>query len=358
MQSFKRVQRTPKSPRENLKCFQPMDKKSGMTPGIAHLSFIPVVSTYTLTSPRIPLETCMGNSRLLCQIFLEDQQKAGYDLLPLLTESTFTAEAFGCRIGFKEREALVEEPLRFSSEEALKNLPVPAIEDCSRIQVILEAVRMLSRSASEGEPVFASSTAPLTSAAKILGIDYFLKQLIREPRVAKLLLRKTTQFIIAFTRALIDAGADIIFVADPIASTSMVSPSMFRQFALPELKALVDQVDRPTVLHICGDVDPIADDMAKTGATLLSVDQCTNLKSLRARIGKEIFLGGNLNPTDLLMKASEQVAQDSWQCWEEGGPGNFVLMPGCTIVPGTPVGNIRAMIEVAKEAKRREKELT
>jgi MtaA/CmuA family methyltransferase len=295
---------------------------------------------------------------LLCQMFLEDQRKVGYDCLPLLTESTFTAEAFGCRIGFKEREAFVEEPLRFSSEEALKNLPVPAIEDCGRIQVILEAVRMLSRSASDGKPVFASSTAPLTSTAKILGIDLFLKQLIREPGLAKHLLRKTTQFIIAFTRALIDAGADIIFVADPIASTSMISPSMFRRFALPELKALVDQVDSPAVLHICGDVDPIAGDMAKTGATLLSVDQCTHLRSLRARIGKEMFIGGNLNPTDLLMKTSEQVTQESWQCWEEGGPGNFILMPGCTIVPGTPVENIRAMMHVAKEAKGREKELT
>ncbi len=314
-------------------------------------SFLPIVSTYTVASSERPLEKLMKDARLLAGAFLDYREKMGYESLPLMGDSTYTAEAFGCRIGFKEREAFVTEPLRFDSEEDLREGLIPAIDDCERLQMILRAIRHLSKFSSKEQPVIACSTAPLTSAAKIVGLEHLLRNFFRKPEWVRVLLEKVTRFIVMFTEALVEAGAEIIFVPDPIASTTMISPSMFKTFAFPALRGLVDQIQRPTLLHICGDVEQIIEDMVAVRATLVSVDQCTDLRRIRRRIGNDVVLGGNLDPTDILMKTPEEVEQASWKSLKEGGPDNFVLMPGCTIVPGTPAENIQAMIRVSKEAK-------
>ena len=84
--------------------------------------------------------------------------------------------------------------------------------------------------------------------------------------------------------------------------------------------------------------------------TVLSLDQCIELKNVRDIVGKDILLGGNIDPGHVLFdKTPDAVADASRQCFKGGGPGNFLLMPGCTIVPGTPAENIRAMMAVARQ---------
>lgn len=43
------------------------------------LSFIPIVTTYTVTSDKRPLEALMQNSALLSRAFLEYREKVGYE---------------------------------------------------------------------------------------------------------------------------------------------------------------------------------------------------------------------------------------------------------------------------------------
>jgi uroporphyrinogen decarboxylase len=91
--------------------------------------------------------------------------------------------------------------------------------------------------------------------------------------------------------------------------------------------------------------------MAETRATLLSLDQRVDLRKVREIVGKDVLLGGNLDPVEVLLKQTpEKVDQAARKCYEDGGPDQFILMPGCTILPDTPVENIRAMMQVAKEA--------
>ena len=322
-----------------------------MIDSIKSNTFIPIVTTYTITSQGISPELFMNDSQLLSQVFLDYQQRVGFDSLPIMEDSTFTAEAFGCKIGFTEREAFVTEPLTIPSEEKIENYPVPKPKNCNRIQLILEAVQNVSRFASKEKPVIANSTAPLTSAAKTLGMENLLKRMIREPKLITIFLNKVTEFIISFTDALLEAGADIIFVADPVASPDVISPKMFRKFAFPQLKLLIQRIRRPTILHICGNIYPIVHDMIQTAPTMLSVDHCVSIKKVRDMVGKDIILGGNLAPGEILLeKTPGQVTNESWRCCREGGKENFILMPGCTIVPDTPVGNLRAMMNVAKQS--------
>ena len=293
----------------------------------------------------------MQDSALLSRTFLEYREKMGYESYLLMEESTFTAEALGCKIAFKQHEAYVTEPLTFFSTQEVEDYRPPPLDKCERISMILEAVRHVAPFASAERPLVVNSTAPLTVAAKMMGMEDLLRKMIKQPDLVMILLGKVTDFISSFARALLDSGAHIIFVADPVASPALISPGMFRNFVLPQLKRLITGIRGQSILHICGNVEPIAGDMAQTGATIMSLDHCVDLKKIRQVVGEETVLGGNLDPGTLLYEGTaEEVSRAARQCCRNGGPGRFVLMPGCTLVPGTPVENIRTMMSVAREA--------
>jgi MtaA/CmuA family methyltransferase len=312
-------------------------------------TFLPIVTTYTISSQEIPLDIIGPDSQLLAQAFYDYQQEVGYDSLPIIGDSTDIAEAFGCEIGFSQREPFVKQPLIFSCEEEVAQLDIATTKNFRGIQVTLRAVGILAGYATKDIPVIVNSPGPLTATGRILGVESLMLNMALKPSMIKLLLEKVTQFTISYTEALVDAGADIIFLPDPVASGDLISPQMFREFVFPMLKRQIDSINRPTILHICGRIMPVAKDMVETGATVLSVDQNTNIREIRAAVGEKVIIGGNLDPVKVLEKKHpEEVADAARRCCREGG-GNFILMPGCSITPETPVANIKALIEVAKD---------
>jgi [methyl-Co(III) methanol-specific corrinoid protein]:coenzyme M methyltransferase len=315
--------------------------------------FLPIVTTYTVTSEKRPLKALMNDSRLLAESFLEFREKAGFESYIIMEDSTFTAEALGCPIAFKQHEAVVTEPLSFSSINDLEDFRIPPLEECDRISVILEAVRRIGPLASPGKPLIVNTTAPFTVAAKLIGVETLLKKAIKEPAFVATLLEKVTGFICGFTQALKEAGAHLFFVAEPTASPNLISPKVLRGLLLPHLKLLMSKIPGTSVLHICGNIQPIVREMMETGATLLSLDQCVDLKNIRELAGDSILLGGNLDPGGQLYdQTAEEVTKAAQKCCRDGGPDRFVLMPGCSIVPGTPMENVRAMVDVAHQSAR------
>ncbi len=315
-------------------------------------TFLPIVTTYTISSEQTPLETIVSNSQLLAQAFYDYQQKVGYNCLPIMGDSTYVAEAFGCQVGYGQREPFVRQTHTFADPAEVAQLDIPEIGNCARIQAMLQAVSTLSRQATKQIPVIVNSPGPLTSTGRILGMDNLMLNMALNPAMVKSLLEKVTRFLITYTEALVDCGADIFFLPDPMASTDLISPAMFNEFALPMLKRQVSSVDRPVLLHICGKIMPIVKDMADTGAALISIDQNINVEEIRAAIGQKPLIGGNLDPIEILeKKTAAEVAAAARRCCRQGGE-DFILMPGCTITPQTPSENIKALIEVAKEELR------
>jgi len=311
-------------------------------------SFLPIVTTYTVCSEQAPLEAVAADSRLLAQVFYEHQQKAGYDCLPIMGDSTYVAEAFGCEIGYDPREPFVKQTLALTDTAEVARLDIPQVDDHPRLLAMLQAVGILARQADNKMPVLVNSPGPLSSAGRIMGIDNLMLNMALNPALVKGLLEKVPRFIVAYTEALIEWGADIIFLPDPMASSDLISPAMFNEFVMPMLKHQVGRIDKPILLHICGKIMPIAGDMADTGATLLSIDQQVDIQSMREAIGPGVLIGGNLDPVEMIeKKTAEQIASAARRCCRQAGE-NFILMPGCTITPRTPVENIKALIETAK----------
>jgi MtaA/CmuA family methyltransferase len=164
------------------------------------------------------------------------------------------------------------------------------------------------------------------------------------------LTEKVNQLLLHFGRALRQIGIDGWIIADPVSSSTMISPQVYLKFVLPHLKGLIEEVGIPTILHVCGNTMPILPMMAETGAKVLSLDQCMDLALARETLASRCGIGGNVDPIHtLLLGTPDDVRRETLKCLKQGGKKGYLLMAGCAVPPDTPLENLKAMIEANRE---------
>jgi MtaA/CmuA family methyltransferase len=160
------------------------------------------------------------------------------------------------------------------------------------------------------------------------------------PGLAHRLLAHLTKIVTDFALAQVEAGADMIGAGD--AAASLVSPAMYRQFALPYEQRVCQALHNAgslVKLHVCGNTTKLLHDMAQCGADLYNVDHLVPLA--RAR---EVYAAhgacfkGNLDPVRQVMQATP----DECRAWAQeaiakgtAGGARYMLSAGCEIPAAT-----------------------
>jgi MtaA/CmuA family methyltransferase len=283
-----------------------------------------------------------------------------YDWLDPHGDPLYIPEAFGCNVRLLDTGPLVDPlPIELNSIEDVEGLPAPDIRDSGRLPVVIETTRLMSEYAKGRIPIAAPFEGPFTTLCRIIEAETVMRMIYKRRNILEALLDKITKFLIAFGQLLVENGANVAFIAEPTASTAMISPKVFNQFVLPRLQKLITALDIPCILHICGDTLPILPLMDKTGARVLSLDQCMDLTRAKTSVN-EASLGGNVDPVNaLLLGDREKVVNDTLRCLQTGGAGRFVCMTGCATPPHAPQENLKAMVEtVTSYWDRQERILT
>lgn len=274
----------------------------------------------------------------------------GSDALYPSADPLAIAEAFGCRVRFLDTGPLVDPlPISIDGLEDIENLPFPDPTKTGRLPILLEAARQLSQKTQGEMPLIGIFEGAFTNTCRIIEAERILRMVYKKPQVLEALLDRVNEVLFGLGHALVECGVNILYIPEPTASSTMISPRMFSQFVLPRLQSLTSRLSVPAVLHICGDTLPILPAMAQTGAKVLSLDQCMDLSRARA-MTPGMVLAGNVDPVkSLLMGDAEAVKSDALRCLQGAGTDRFILMPGCAVPPKTPAENLRAMVKAAAD---------
>lgn len=112
----------------------------------------------------------------------------------------------------------------------------------------------------------------------------------------------------------------------------------------------IDSLSVPAILHICGKTDPVIEDMASTGAAILSVEPVVDVPAAKEKLKKfERFipLAGGIDTVITLFSGNEdEVFQEVLKAIEMGYD---MVAPGCSIAPGSPLANLKAMVRAAEQ---------
>lgn len=299
-----------------------------------------------------------SSARLMAEGQLAAWQRYGMDLINTGPGLTGIAEAIGSRLAFPDNTAYVAE-YAVQSEEDLNRLKIPDPHQDGRLPLFLEATSIVLDKVGTQVPVSLTTAGPFTTAANIRGTEHFLRDLRRNPAFVHRLLRFATDSIIPFTREVIRLGGRI-GIAEPVASGTLISPKLFREFALPYLQELIEAVKGFTAgaapsLHVCGNSSKIWPDMADSGASVLSLDDEVDLADARETVGNRVALLGNIRPTaTMVMGSPDDVRANVCECLLKGAgtPKGYILGMGCALPINTPADNVHALIKAARQFGR------
>jgi uroporphyrinogen decarboxylase len=197
---------------------------------------------------------------------------------------------------------------------------------------------------------------PFTTAAALIGTENFVRSLRKCPELAHRLLRVSLETALRFTDAVLAVGGLPIPV-DPVASCSVIGPREFEEFAGPYIAPVIERIQRagfPAVLHICGLSNLIWNQMADTGADVLSLDK-VDLEEAKHAVGDRVCLFGNVAPAETLLYGTpETVEEETRACIRKAfdNPKGFIVGSGCEVPLMTPPENIFAMIDAVRRHGR------
>ncbi len=286
------------------------------------------------------------NGEAMAKQALAAHQVLGFDAVRVPFCQTFEAEALGCILkpGGTDGIPGIDPPPPYTIDDT------PVLPDDflnrGRIPELLKAVGILKKKVGDAVPIIGGIIGPFTIAGALLEPVPLLKASFKTPEKMRPFLEVAEQAGTALAQALIDAGVDMIVCEDMTASPALIAPHTYRDFELEYQKRQFDAIPVPKILHICGNVDSIVAWMGQTGADILSIEPKSNGKLAREKCGSDIILmGGADTVTTLYLKDTLTVKNE---CERSIADGIQILAPGCTVAPGTPTKNLKAMVDVAK----------
>jgi uroporphyrinogen decarboxylase len=248
------------------------------------------------------------------------------------------------------------------TEFAVKNLSkdveklrLPNPHKDGRLPELLSVVRRLKELVCDEVPVIGYVQGPFRHAAMLRGTDRLLVEMKKIRGQCEELLKIATDSLILYGAALVDAGADLIMIAEPFIGRDMMSKDMAVDLAayFTRLTQTLKKTGAKVFLHLCGDFNDMFDTIKEMGMHGVSLDEKNDLAKAREIMGPEICLIGNVNPTETLgFGTPEKVIEESRGAIEAAGKdGAFILASGCMIPGLAPKENLEALVQVAKESK-------
>ncbi len=188
------------------------------------------------------------------------------------------------------------------------------------------------------------------------GREQAMMDFFERPDFVSAVMDMQAEAIIQRAEKLLKADIDALYIGDPSASASLISPKHFEQFCLPTYQKFCRHFADTDILiyiHICGNSKPILEMMADTGADVIEpLDPLggVEVSDAKTRVGDKVALMGGVNTLTLDQGSPEEVRAEAITKCREGGPYGYVLASGDMVPPKTPLENLQAMVDVARDS--------
>ncbi|MBE5995804.1 MAG: hypothetical protein E7240_00435 [Lachnospiraceae bacterium] len=192
-----------------------------------------------------------------------------------------------------------------------------------------------------------------------LGLENMSIALYEEPELMREIIEAADAFWTELGLRLIGTGCTALYVANDMGMNgkTLLSPDMLREFFFPSLRKQIrtwKEAGGRVILHSCGNVEPILEDLADTGIDALNNIQVRagmDLKRTKERIGDRVTLVGNVDATGIMCQKDKSKIADAIQNVIDtaGYDGGLIVATDHSFHEGVPAENVIYFIEKAKE---------
>jgi [methyl-Co(III) methanol-specific corrinoid protein]:coenzyme M methyltransferase len=253
------------------------------------------------------------------------------------------AEAIGSSIDFRVSEEYAfprtVKPI-FSSTKLITSEIGDNFEilNHGRIRLVCEALELLKDDIGKDAVIGGMIPGPFTLLLYLVEPGGLFADMKRAPDAVQNALSHLSSFLSHLAQAYRNAGADFITIHDMGGSPGFIGPAKYEQFAFPAEKLLIESLQKPCVLSVCGNTNKSVHLLAQTGADAISVDQLNDLAESR-KILTDTLLFGNVDPVEKLWQGDWAHITEAVSSAKEARVD--AVWPGCDIVPQTSLENIK-----------------
>jgi uroporphyrinogen decarboxylase len=176
------------------------------------------------------------------------------------------------------------------------------------------------------------------------------------PDFVRELLHTIADYNIAQVKVALTYDTDAVYFGDDWGQQHglQMGPALWREFILPEVTRqyrVVREAGRYVIIHSCGDVDELFDDLIAAGLDCFNPFQpeVMDVDALMARYrGRLAFLGGLSTQRTLPYGSVDDVKQATRHLLDLGRDGGYILAPAHDVEGDVPLENMLAFIETAQ----------
>ena len=231
----------------------------------------------------------------------------------------------------------------------LDNLPDPDDEAMYR-----PAEDFLKRHKDDSAAIITVRSGPSNTYLS-MGIDHFCTSIMTDPEFVQEILWRFSNWTKQVVKNVQELPFDLFFTPDDIGfgAAPMISPKHFREFCVPVMKNVFDEIKLPIIYHSDGNIMPIMDDIIALG-----VDGVANMEpgpmdivDVKQKYGSQITIVGNIDLHYTLTEGTvEETRQEVKERIQALAPGGHYILASANSLPNyVKPENVRAMGEALLE---------
>jgi uroporphyrinogen decarboxylase len=227
------------------------------------------------------------------------------------------------------------------------------IDPQADLHYVLEAIGLVKKELDGRVPLIGFAGAPWTVFAYMVegsGSKTFSKargMLYRQPALSHALLDKITTGTIAYLKAQIRAGADIVQIFDSWAG--ILPKSHYEIYSLPYIKKICEAIDQVPVTVFAKGAYYSLSELTSLPCATIGLDWQTDIGEARKLAGSDKTLQGNLDPC-VLYGSYQDISRHTREMTTHFGRQRYIANLGHGVYPDTKVDAVRCFIDAVKSS--------
>ncbi|WP_266363128.1 uroporphyrinogen decarboxylase [Tellurirhabdus rosea] len=290
---------------------------------------------------------------LAAEVTIQPVDLLGVDAAIIFSDILVVPEAMGLPYEMIEQRGPVF-PTTVRTSADLDKLRVSDPEE--HLGYVLDAIKIVKRDLNGRVPLIGFAGAPFTifcymtegKGSKTFSVAK--KLLYTDPAFSHALLQKITDSTIAYLKAQVTAGANLVQIFDSWAG--ILSPEQYRTYSLPYIKQICDALSEAADVSVPVTVFAkgaffARQEIGRLNCSVVGLDW--NMDPAESRqLVPDITLQGNLDPC-VLYSSFDGIRAEVKKMIDTFGKQRYIANLGHGVYPDTNPDNVRCFIEAVKE---------
>ncbi|CAM3539102.1 uroporphyrinogen decarboxylase [Parendozoicomonas haliclonae] len=268
------------------------------------------------------------NADLACEVTIQPLERFPLDAAILFSDILTIPDAMGLELYFETGEGPKFKKI-IRSEQDVDALIQPKMDD--ELDYVMNAVRVIRRELNGRVPLIGFSGSPWTLATYMVeggstkDFRHIKGMMYSQPEVLHKLLDRLADSVIDYLNAQILAGAQAVQIFDTWGG--VLGHREYREFSLAYMQRIVAGLIRENegrkvpVILFTKNGGQWLEVMAGTGADALGLDWTTHVGEARERVGHQVALQGNMDPS-VLYGSPARIREEVMRILDDFGSHN------------------------------------